>query len=258
MTAIKEIFDSLKSWKIWGTIALEDVIGKYRRTFLGPVWVVVSQCAFIFGIYAVRRAFSNDSTIDFLLFLAISVPTWNLISSFLNDSASAVLRAKGYIESYPLPVAIYLIRSIMAGLINFLHVFTVFILIAVIKQVHLNVQMLMFFPALLLLLIFGFGACLAISVLGARFRDLGPAINSFSGFMFVFAPVFWNPTPEQVNSLSLKLNPFFYLLEIVRNPLLSIPTPIEYWVISIFITIFTIFAGIITYRIMRPQVVYWM
>jgi ABC-type polysaccharide/polyol phosphate export permease len=258
MQAFKEIWTSLFAWRIWLTVGIEDVIGRYRRTTLGPLWIVLSQSAYIFGLYLVRGAISGSQTSQYLLYLAISIPAWNLLASSLTDGSNALMRSKGYIDSYPLPLPIYIIRTVVAGLVNFFHVLVVFFAIILISRTPHSLNYLMFFPGLVLIIIFCFGACLGLSCIGARFRDLNPAITSFVAFMFVFCPIFWIPTEAQKASLVVRLDPFYYLLELLREPLMYPHITPSVWGIGCLISLSSLVFGAIVYKIMRPSVVYWL
>ena len=258
MQALKEIWTSIFAWKIWWHIGLEDVVGRYRRTVLGPLWIVISQCAFIFGIYFIRHSISGGNDSNFLVFLSISIPAWNLIAAFLTEGTGALLRSKGYIESYPLPLPIFIIRSVFASLVNFAHLLAVFAVVAIITQSAPTANILAFIPGLIIVLCFGLGISLGLAALGTRFRDLGPAMASIVSLMFVLSPVFWIPTPEQLQSPIVTLNPFYYLLEVVREPLLNVPMTPGNWLIATAIGAISLIAGSIIYKIMRPSIVYWL
>jgi ABC-type polysaccharide/polyol phosphate export permease len=258
MQALKEIWTSIAAWKIWLHIGLEDVVGRYRRTVLGPLWIVISQCAFIFGIYFIRHSISGGNDNNFLLYLSISIPAWNLIASFLIEGSGALLRSKGYIESYPLPIPIFIIRVVFAALVNFAHLLVVFVIVALITQITPSLNWLAFIPGLIIVLVFGLGLSLGLSSLGARFRDLGPAMASIVGLMFVLSPVFWVPTPEQLRSPIVQWNPFFYLLEVIREPLLSTSLTPSTWLVAIGLSLASLIVGGAIYKIMRPSIVYWL
>ncbi|MBP2161875.1 MULTISPECIES: ABC transporter permease [Asticcacaulis] len=249
---------SVLAWKIWLYTGVDDVLGRYRRTILGPLWIVISQCAFIFGLYLIRKSIAGPDNANYLLFLAISIPAWNLIASFLIDGTNSLLRSKGYIESYPLPMPIFVIRTVVACLVNFFHLLVVFALIAIIYQHPLTLNALWFIPALLIITMFGFGACLGLSGLGVRFRDLSPAISAVIGLMFVLTPVFWVPVPELMNSAIVRYNPFFYLIEIMREPLLQSSISPNVWMTALLISVGTFIAGLTIYKMTRPTVIYWL
>jgi len=258
MQALKEIWTSIFTWKIWLYIGLEDVIGRYRRTVLGPLWIVISQCAFIVGLYLIRRSISGGTDTNYLLYLSISIPAWNLISTFLTEGTSALLRSKGYIESYPLPLPIFVIRTVFAALVNFAHLLVVFVIIALISRAAPTLNLIAFIPGLIIVSIFGLGVSLGLAALGARFRDLGPAMVSVVGLMFVLSPVFWVPTSEQVHSAIVQFNPLYYLLEVVREPLLASPMVLANWGIATGLSVLSLIVGSIIYKIMRPSIVYWL
>ena len=258
MNALSDIISGISSWRIWMLIGTDDIISRYRRTILGPFWLVISQVAFIFGIWLLRKNFSNSSSTDFLLFLATSVPIWGLIGGFFIDGPTGLIRSKGHIESYPLPLSIYIIRLVVSNFVNFLHSIIVFFFLILILRPHMTFYSLMSFPGLLLILTFGFGITLMLAPLGGRYRDLGPAMSSAMSLAFILTPVFWEPTAEQLQNPMILYNPFFYLLEVTREPLLNNNIPVEHWGIAAAISIITFVAGFIVYSQKRTQVIYWL
>src|SRR5262245_39957473 len=81
MKPLSDIGSSLLHVRIWMSLALSDVASKYRRTVLGPVWIVLGQVAVIIGIYLLRHSISPSVIGNFLLYLSASLPIWGLVSS---------------------------------------------------------------------------------------------------------------------------------------------------------------------------------
>lgn len=258
MISLKEIVSAIFAWRVWWAIAVEDVVGRYRRTVFGPLWLVLSQAAFMGGIYLLHRTVLGQGQSNFLLYLSASLPAWTLISTLLSDGAGSLVRSKGYIESYPLPIAIYLIRSVASAFVTFAHLIVVYVVVAAFSRYIPGVEVLAVVPALLLVAIFGFGANLILAPIGARFRDIQPAIVSALGLLFVLTPIFWVPTPQQLLNPVLQLNPFYHMLEIIRQPLLGSCGDASHWLISGAVTAATLLVGIIVYARTRPVVVYWL
>src|SRR5438105_427006 len=109
MQGLRDILRSLSAWQIWSSIALDDTIGRYRRTILGPLWLVIAQAAFIFGLYFLHRRVMGVNEGNYLLFLAASLPIWSLFVSTIVEGSTALLRSKAYIDSFPLPMGIYIV-----------------------------------------------------------------------------------------------------------------------------------------------------
>ena len=258
MSSLKEIASALFAWRGWGAIAVEDVVGRYRRTVIGPLWLVVSQSAFIGGIYLLHKTMLGQGQSNFLLFLSISLPAWSLLSSLLSDGASSLVRSKGFIESYPLPLAIYLIRTVAGSFVTFAHLFTVFVVVSLATRHAPTYHALALIPALMIIAVYGFGVNLILAPIGAKFRDVQPAISSALGLLFVLTPIFWVPTAEQLHNPILQLNPFYHLLEIIRQPVLGSWGDPTHWLVSLGIAIGSLIVGGVVYARTRPNVVYWL
>ena len=118
---------------------------------------------------------------------------------------------------------------------------------------------LLFIPGFFILLINLAWMSLVLSILCARFRDLTQIVASFLQIFFYVTPIIWMPSllPARASLMILEPNPFFHLLNIVRNPLLSQPTTISNWVISCLIGALGTVASIIFFNIYRRRIVYW-
>ncbi len=258
MQALQEIYRALFSWRIWWVIARDDVIGRYRRTALGPTWLIVAQAAWIGGIYILRDVWSHDNNSFYVLFLSASLASWGLISGIILDAPIIFVRSKGYIESYPLPLPIYAVRSIAGAFVAFFHMLVVYLVVAIFQMRLPGLPVLGLIPAWGLIALFGFGLGLALGPIGARFRDIGPAIASIINLLFILSPVFWLPTPAQLHSLVVVLNPLYYLIEIARAPLLGYWAPLHVWAIALAIAVATFSVGMAIFRGTRPLILFWL
>ena len=255
---IRELFRAIIAWRIWWLIAVDDVVGRYRRTTLGPAWLIVAQAAWLGGIYLVRNVWSKDTDPNYLWTLSISLCTWSLIVGIIGEAPMALVRSKGLIESYPLPFAIYLVRSIAGNFVTFGHLLVTYIAVSIFQAKFAGLELVQCIPAWAILIIFGLGVQMILAPLGARYRDIGPSVSSVLNLMFVLTPVFWIASPQQLNSLIVRFNPLFYLLEIGRQPFIGQWVPAEYWMISLFLALGTFCVGLITYSRTRPTIMYWL
>jgi ABC-type polysaccharide/polyol phosphate export permease len=258
LNGLTEIIKSLTRWRIWGVIALDDVAGRYRRTVLGPLWLFLAQFAFIIGIYFLHRTLLGGERENYLLYLSASLPLWALLSGFLIDPPTALLRSKGFIESYPLPLAIYVIRSVASNFLIFAHLIVAFAVMSLVARDPLDPTVILWPLALAIYAAFGLGAALLLAPLSARYRDLGPALTAFTSLMFVLTPVFWAPNETQRSSPLLLLNPFYHLLEVGRAPLLGEWGGAIHWGASVALAVGALALGMLVFARMRRDVVYWL
>jgi ABC-type polysaccharide/polyol phosphate export permease len=258
MTRVAELADALGAWRIWGAFAADDVLVRYKRSVLGPLWIVLQQGALILGLYLLHRSVFAAGDDDYLLFLAASLPVWALISGMLTEGAMSIVRAKGFLESYPLPPGIYAVRTVAAGFVTFAHLLLVYLAVAVAQGANPGAALLAFVPGLVLIAVFGFGCALAFGALGARFRDIALALPSVMTLLFILTPTFWVPNAEQLQSPLVRLNPFFYLLEVVRQPLLGSWGDPAVWLAAGAISFGTLIVGALVFIRLRPTLVYWL
>jgi ABC-type polysaccharide/polyol phosphate export permease len=256
--AIDEFLRSVLAVRIWWAISLDDVMGRYRRTLLGPAWMILAQVMWIGGIYLLHSKFFGASAPNYMSYLAAGLAVWALISGLTADATGALLRAKGHIESYPLPMPIHLLRSVTGSFITFLHLILVFVGTMILERVHPSITMVAALPGLAIVAVFGIGVQLALAPIGTRFRDIGPAVTSILNLVFILTPVFWVPSETQLNNSLIVYNPFYYLLEVVRAPLLgSWGTP-NLWLVASCIAAAALAAGLLTYARMRATIIYWL
>lgn len=258
MSAYKEFLSALNAWPIWSAIAKDDVVGRYRRSVLGPLWLVLSQAGLIAGLYILHRGVFGSGSDDYLLWLSVSLPIWGLLVALVVDGASSIQRAKQYLESYPLPPAIFPIRTVIASLITFAHLLLVFVILAFFKPPEFGFATLAVIPGLALVVAFGLGVSLLLGAIGARFHDVPLAMPAIMNLLFVLTPVFWIPTAGQLNSPLVVLNPFYHLLEVVRAPLLGHLGEPTSWAVAAAVSLATLLVGAVTFARMRPTLIYWL
>lgn len=256
--ALREIVRALKAYNIWGPIAVDDVLARYKRTILGPLWVILPQAFFIFGIYTLHKQNLGGTSPDFLPFLAISLPLWSLLSALVVETTSCFLSAKGFIESYALPPAIHVVRVVARSFLLFAHLLVVYFAVEIWAHKSLPFTMIAALPALAILAVFGIGAGLALAPLGTRFRDIPPALQALMMLGFVLTPVFWVPSEAQATSALVALNPLFYLIEVVRQPMLGSWGEPHIWTIAALIAFGMLAVGVGVYARLRSMILYWL
>ncbi|MCE2892281.1 MAG: ABC transporter permease [Hyphomonadaceae bacterium] len=257
---LADISTGLKKLNVAIWLASEDMRSRYARTALGPWWNVLSTVVFVLALGITFGALFGQPLEVFLPYLAASMACWNFMNSIVQDGPMILIRANGIIQAYPLPLSTQIFRSVADKSMLMAHFLLVYVGLAIYLKVPITIQTaVMFIPAAVVYVIAAIGVSLAFSVLGARFRDLGPALSTIMTMAFLLTPVFWQKVslkPEQ--HWITDLNPFFHLLEIGRQPLLGQFAPLEHWIASIGIAAFCLIAGSLIFAIMRRKIYYWL
>lgn len=262
---------SLRRLPLAAWLALDDIHGKYRRTVLGPLWIVIGQGAMIGGFAIVFSGLFRMDPATYLLYLAAGFPVWTLIAQFLTDMPMAFIAAKGVIESYELPWITHIWRRSFAYLLTFFHhILILFVSIAVMMVMSSQgllanaptipsfVNMLYVLPALLIVVVAGTAGGLLIAVIGARYRDLQPAMQVAASFLMLLSPVVWRADHLELDQWIVELNPIYYYLRIVRDPLLGVVPPAHIWTVASTLAGVLFVLSMLAFMFSRRRLYHWL
>lgn len=234
MNVVKVAFDdlagSLARLPLAFRLAVNDIDNRYRRTVLGPLWITLGQAATIGGFVLVYSHLLRSQPESYALYLAAGIPAWMLVSQSLSDMPMSFIIGRPFIESFELPWLIHIWRRSISYIIVFCHHLATLAGVMMYEGVPPRWEMLYAIPAVLIVTIAGAGIGLILAVLGARYRDLQPAVLVMTGILFLFSPVMWKADQLHVNQWMYWYNPFYYLLELVRAPLLGEAPPVWLWI----------------------------
>lgn len=239
-------------------LASDDVHGRYRRTALGPLWIVLAQAGMILGLTLVFGGLLGQDPREFVLFVACGVPIWALISSYLADMPGVFIQSRGWVEAYQLPWTIQIMRRSVGYFLTFAHQMVTFVLVMLVQQIAPTSAMLWAAPGLALVFIAGTSLGVIMAIAGARFRDLQPAMTVISGFLFIMTPVFWQRSGLAANTFVVDYNPFYYFLEIVRGPLLGQSVPVAHWIGAGVGAATLLILAIVVFAASRKRLYHWM
>jgi ABC-type polysaccharide/polyol phosphate export permease len=121
-----------------------------------------------------------------------------------------------------------------------------------------NMNTLLIVPVSALLFFLGVGITLCMGLLGARFRDVFPAVTTITSFMFLVTPIFWSRDDLGDRVWVADYNPLYHAMNLVRRPLMGeIPDPAN-WYVCIGLAIGSLTIGIAAFLRYRRQLVYWL
>jgi len=257
--ALGDLIGSVRRLGLAAKLALCDIQAKYRRTVLGPMWIVLGQGATIAAFVVVFSGLLDTPAEDYAPYLAAGFPVWMLISTFLVDMPHAFINSRGYMESFEVPWLAHIWRRAIGYLLVFLHQILSFFVVLAVLGIAPSVEMLYAIPGLAILTMGGAGTGMFLAVLGARFRDLQPAMGIVSGFLFLFTPVIWDV--RQLTSevqWAYQYNPLYYFVSLVRDPLLGDNPDPHLWLVGATLAAVMFVMGYVTFTTSRRRLYYWL
>lgn len=256
---LRDLRDGLLSTPLAFSLALRELQTRYSRTTLGPLWITLAQAAWICGIAVVFSQVFRQEIGDVVYFLAAGVPVWTFMATVLTEAPITFVSSRGILEQFGAAWTVQVWKRVMVSVWVLLQHMTIWVVALFLFGPPLNAGMLMALVGLLILFVTAWGAMLLFGVLGARYRDLQPALTLGMNFMFVLTPVFWDPQllgPGR--PMITHLNPLYHFLEIVRAPLLSRSVAMESYIFCCVAMTLVVVLGCVTFARSRRMLFTWL
>lgn len=237
----------------------QDLRSGYRRSRLGQFWITLGMAISIGTIGLIFGLIFHIPIKNYLPFLSSGIICWTFLSSLIGEGSQAFVLAENMIRQIPLPKYIHLVRVVIKNLLVLAHNLLIFPFVILMFKVPISFEIIYFPIGLALSTIALSGIALALSVVSARYRDLGPIVSSALGVAFYLTPVIWKPE-SLTNELAHKLlgfNPLYHLMQVMRLPLLGQMPTVENWLLSGFAAVFFLSLGVFIYRKNCKKISYW-
>ena len=258
-TARKDLLDALQRWRLWITLGWLDVKQRYRRAVLGPFWITISMTVLVLTLGTVYAGLFKQDVHSFLPYLAAGFIVWNFCTAAIVESTTAFIQAEGLIKQGGIPLSLHVLRTIFRNFIISAHNLSVMLLMYIWQPSLLNWHIVLLVPGLALMLVNFVWISIILGVFCTRFRDLPPIVTNVLQILFFITPVMYRPESLPAHlSLFVRLNPFFYLIEAVRAPMLGSAPPGEtYAVLLLFLIVGSLLAFALFART-RARIPYWL
>lgn len=250
---------AVTGWRIWTTLAWNDIAQRYRRSIIGPFWLTLSTAIFVGALGFLYAGLLHQNINTYLPYLATGYVLWMMLSSFLVEAAQCFIASEGYLKQMRMSKIGVVLRMVLRNFIIFLHNMLVIVVVMLIFRIVPGPFFLLVLPGLMLNLWFGTALALLLGIVCTRFRDLTQIIISLITVLFFCTPIFWNPkTSAPGLALVSSLNPFAAFIAIFRDPLLGLPIDAyDWWVASGCTLGMTVIAAAFFVRF-RSRILYWL
>lgn len=258
-SATKDLTAGAQAWKVWSALGWLDVRQRYRRSIIGPFWLTISTAFSIGSIGFLYSYLLKIPLSEFMPYLTVGLLLWNFISAMVIDGCYSLIHAEGFIKQTTLPKSIFTFRAVWRNIILFAHNIVIFLFVVLIYPVSLGWNSLLALGGLLLLLINGLCATLILGMACLRFRDIPQIVINVMQVLFFISPILWKKEGmgEMVHRFVV-FNPFSYMLEIVRGPLLGNPFDEKVWLVAGSLTVVHLLLTFLLFPRYRARIAYWL
>jgi lipopolysaccharide transport system permease protein len=208
--------------KIWFYLAYVSIVNEYRRTLLGPIWILLNLIIFAMSIGVVYSGLFSVEYFEYVSYMTTSMVGWLWASSILVSSGMVYISNSNILLDHPVDKAYLIWSHTMNNFIVFLHQLPFVFLFYIFGEIKVNLNMLYIIPSLLIIFAINIGAASILSIVVSRYRDFNKILTNLVVIIMVTTPIFWKPEMVTgVRKLIYVLNPFYYIVETVRSPLLG-------------------------------------
>jgi len=215
---------------------------RYRRTMLGPVWLLVGPALFIALLGLLFSRIGGNDPAVFVPYLAIGLIVWTLITGFITGSTTVFQRGRAQMLQGSMSLNDIVMVDMFSTVIIFLHQTILIVAVFMFFGIGLSFYSLVSLIGLAFLIANGIWLSVFFGIIGARYRDLAEIVQAVMRIAFLATPIIWMPGPGAggragVMGAFLVYNPFYHFLELVRAPLLGTPIAPLSWIVVISITV---------------------
>jgi ABC-type polysaccharide/polyol phosphate export permease len=248
----------LRRPRVWVSLGWMEVVQNYRRTFLGPLWIILQMVIFSIAMTVVLANIFGVPSEDYAAYVTTGMMAWLWISGLLLEGGSTFTIYAQYIKSAPFDKAQFIWAAALKQAIIFTHNLVVYLGLVVLGIVDVNVHTLMIFPSVLLVFALSLPILAIVSILFVRYRDLQRLFSSSIIILLMLTPVFWLPEFMTGWRTSIfELNPLHYLIQLIRRPLMGLPVDgFNYLLIGGITLVIWVF-GAFFYRRFQRFVIFW-
>lgn len=259
---VRGLRDLWQGWRdyreLWLAVGLYDIRKRYRRSLLGPFWITISLGAFILGLSFIYSPLVGGEAGSFLPYVAFGFVAWQFVSQLVLDGCTVFIANGLIIQQLPAPLSVYIYQTIWRHLIILAHNFLIYVLVALLCGLWPSWQTLLVLPGIILVSISGVSIGMLFGTLCARFRDIPPIVQTITQMMFLLTPILWRPDQVPGRELFYLLNPFYYLVQIIRGPLEGEAPSLFVWTVVLAMTAVGFVVSLLFFSRFRNRIVYWL
>lgn len=258
--ACGDIVESRKYASLIHILGWQDMQHRYRRSLLGPFWLVGSTAALVAAICLIMGPMFGVPPKQYVPYVTVGMIVWNLIVSMVTESCQAFISQSTMIRQTSAPLFTYVARVSWRNILFFAHNLVIFPVALWLAGAHTNLNALVAIPSLLLVMANLSWMGLVLAIVSARYRDFPKTIDSVIPVMMFLTPVMWKPEmmPIHVEVRFLQLNPFYWMIDLVRIPLMGGVPPGKVWLGAGMVAVAGWVAAIILFARSRERIVYWL
>ncbi|WP_407306637.1 ABC transporter permease [Desulfosporosinus sp. SB140] len=205
-----------------------DLQTKYRRSVLGIAWAVLTPLGLVLIIGSVYAIIFGVDPKEFIPLIFAGLNPWLFMNASADGGTNAFISAEGYLKQTTVNAQIFPLRITIVNFINLVYSVITFFAVYLFLQPQLfGPKMLLMFPGLVIMFLFALSLANFSAVFNLNLRDFQPLQSLVLQGIFYVTPILYQPEMLAKKGFEFvyKINPFYYIMEVVRMPMLGKELP---------------------------------
>jgi ABC-type polysaccharide/polyol phosphate export permease len=201
-------------------LVAKTIKSRYKRSLLGVAWTLLNPLVTMLVMSVAFSTIFRAAIPRYPVYLLVGLTAWNFFSQSTAFAMGQLFWGGSLMKRVYLPPTIFAVACVANGLVNlaFALVPLLAIMLALGQPLHATWW---FFPvAVAILAVFSLGIALLMSSLAALFVDVMEMYQLLLQALFFLTPILY---PKEIVphdlSWALALNPMYYMVEVVREPI---------------------------------------
>ncbi|MHA2787797.1 galactan export ABC transporter permease subunit Wzm/RfbD [Corynebacterium sp. S7] len=262
--AFGDLIRGFGQYELWLQLGWQDIKQRYKRSTLGPLWITIATGVMALALGLLYSLLFQIEWRQFLPHVTVGFIIWGFISGCIKEGSTVFIENEGLIKQLPSALSVHVYRLVWRQVLFLAHNMIIWVLMVIILDIPLTWEVLLFVPALLLLIINGVWVAMFFGIISTRFRDVAPLLEALVQLLFYVTPIVWTTSTLEdrggevaAQAKIVEINPLFHYLEIARAPLLGQHVDAYHWWIVIGCTVIGVLLTAVVMRQWRYRVAYW-
>ena len=219
MAALDELLALLEYKELLKSLVARDLKVRYKRSILGFFWTMLNPLLMMIIFTVVFSTFFRFSMANFVIYFLSAYLPWNFFAQSTVASMTSVLRSASLIKKIYVPKAIFVLATVISGLVNLAFATIPLLVIMIVTQQRVGLSLLFLPVPVALTALFTLGLSLLLSAVAVFFYDVIEMYQVLLTAWMYLTPIFYPleivPSPYRV---LIQLNPMYHLVECFRAP----------------------------------------
>jgi len=208
-------------WKehnfLFEELVKRDFKKRYKNTFLGMFWSMLSPLLQLFVMTLVFTHFFGRTTPHFMIYIFSGLLVFNFFKESTGQGMQSLVVNSSIFTKIKVPKYIFLLSRNVASLANFGLSLVIFFLFALVDGITFHGGFVLLIYPIITLLLFNIGISLVLSALYVFFKDVQYLYDIFTMVLMWLSAIFYNIETFSVTVQRLfLLNPVFVHIHYIR------------------------------------------